>query len=54
MAACDWLPIDRVGAVVDADDADADDPSLTAAVLDFMLESVGVTRYSPPPYDLQA
>ncbi len=49
MVAYDWLPLDQVGGVVDADDAD--DLSIGAAVIDFLLESYGITQFSPLPYD---
>jgi acetyl esterase/lipase len=50
MAAYDWLPLDQVGAVVDADDAD--DLSVGSTLIDFLLESYGVTQFSPLPYDV--
>ncbi len=51
MAAYDWLPLDQVGAVVDADEAD--DLSIGAAALDFLLESYGITQFSPLPHDVK-
>lgn len=50
MAAYDWLPFEQVGAVVDADDAD--DLSIGSAIIEFLLESYGITQFSPLPYDV--
>ncbi len=50
MAAYDWVPLDQVGAVVDADDAD--DLTIGSAVIDFLLESYGIDQFSPLPYDV--
>jgi len=51
MEAYDWLPLDQVGAVVDADDAD--DLSIGSAIIEFLLESYGITQFSPLPYDVK-
>ncbi len=52
MAAYDWLALDQVGDVVDFDEAD--DLALGSVAIDFLLESFGVTQYSPLPYDVVA
>ncbi len=52
MAAYDWVPLDGMGAVVDAEAAD--DLSIGAAAIDFLLGSYGVTQFSPLPYDVRA
>jgi pimeloyl-ACP methyl ester carboxylesterase len=51
MAAYDWVPLEEVGAVVDADEAD--DLTIGSAVIDFVLESYGITQFSPLPYDVE-
>lgn len=52
MEAYDWLPLDGMGAIVDDDEAE--DLSLGSAAIDFVLESYGVTQFSPLPYDVRA
>ncbi len=52
MAAYDWVALEGMGAVVDADDAD--DLSIGSAAIDFLLESYGITQFSPLSYDVQA
>jgi acetyl esterase/lipase len=50
LVAYDWVPTDQVGAVVDEDDAD--DLEMSSTALDFLLQSYGITQFSPLPYDV--
>ncbi len=51
MAAYDWVPLDQVGDVVDADEGD--DLTIGAAAIDFLLSTYGVTQFSPVPHDVR-
>ncbi len=51
MASYDWVPLDQVGDVVDADEGD--DLEVGSAAIDFLLASYGVTQFSPLPHDVR-
>ena len=51
MASYDWVPLEDVGAVVDADEGD--DLEIGAAAIDFLLASYGITQFSPLGYDVR-